>query len=142
MEDLILTGTVGAEIIRHAREGYPLEVCGLVAGHDGRGLAVHRGQNVAPRPEVAFELDAETLALQIAFEEQGLALVAIYHSHPQGPAAPSTTDVSQAFYPDAVQIICSLARPEAPVLRGFRIVQGRVWEVRLRQGIDIPGTIG
>lgn len=132
MEQFALPAALAAAILRHARAGYPQEVCGLIAGRDGRGVAIYPGHNVSPTPETAFELDTETLARQIALEDQGLALVAIYHSHPQGPAAPSATDITRAFYPDAVQIICSLAQPAAPELRAFRIVQGRVWEVGLR----------
>ena len=44
--------------------------------------ALYRGRNVSPTPAVAYELDVETLARQIEFEEQGLTLAAIYHSHP------------------------------------------------------------
>ena len=65
-------------------------------------MAVHRGRNISPTPSVAYELDHETLALQIEFEDRGLAYWAIYHSHPQGPETPSETDVRLAFYPEAV----------------------------------------
>ncbi len=132
MEQFALPAPLATAILRHARAGYPQEVCGLIAGRDGHGLAVYPGRNVSSTPEIAFELDTETLARQIAFEDQGLALVAVYHSHPQGPAAPSPTDIALAYYPDAVQIICSLAQPAAPELRAFRIVEGQVWEVGLR----------
>ena len=63
----------------------------------------------------------ETLALQVQFEDQGLALWGIYHSHPEGPETPSETDVKLAYYPDAVYVIVSLAEPEIPVVRGFKI---------------------
>jgi proteasome lid subunit RPN8/RPN11 len=104
-------------------------VCGLVAGRDGQAEQVHPGRNVSPTPLVAYELDIATLAKQIEFEEDGLALAAVYHSHPRGPETPSATDVRLAHYPDAVYLICSLADPAAPVLRGFRIVTGDVSEV-------------
>jgi aspartate racemase len=46
-------------------------------------------------------------------------LGAIYHSHPTSPAVPSTTDLREANWPDALMIIVSLMeeRPEARVYR-------------------------
>ena len=125
---LRLLPAVGHEIVEHARAGYPNEVCGLIAGRQGMGLVVFRGQNVAPAPRVSFELDAQTLLRQMEFEEQGLELVAIYHSHPAGPEEPSPTDVVCAFYPEAAAIICSLAGAD-PRLRAFSIVDGQVSEL-------------
>jgi len=39
--------------------------------------------------------------------------------------------VRQAYYPDAVYLIVSLAEPSAPDLRGYRITDGKVTEVSL-----------
>ncbi len=74
----------------------------------------------------------------IDFEDAGLELLAIYHSHPRGPATPSETDVARAFYPEAIYLICDFAGPDLPVLRGFRIGAERFWEVLL----DTPCAIG
>ena len=120
-------------IIAHARAGYPAEVCGIISGRAGVGVELFPGRNVSPTPTVAYELDIETLARQVRFEDEGLTLAAIYHSHPAGPEVPSATDVSRAFYPDSVYLICSLAEPGRPVLRGFRIIGGRADEIRLVQ---------
>lgn len=118
---LLLPPALEAEIVAHAREGYPEEVCGLISSRAGAAVAVHRGRNISPTPRVAYELDHETLALQIQFEDQGLELAGIYHSHPHGPETPSETDVNMAFYPDAAYVIVSLADPGRPVIRAFRI---------------------
>ena len=99
------------------------------AGGARRQRRWHPGINVSPTPAVAYELDLDTLFKQVAFEEAGLKLVGIYHSHPQGPETPSATDIERAFYPDAVYLICSLAERDRPVLRGFRISDGRITEV-------------
>jgi proteasome lid subunit RPN8/RPN11 len=120
-----------AEIIAHARAGCPEEVCGIIAGTAEEGVALCRGRNTSATPAVAYELDAETLAKQIEFEDAGLVLAAIYHSHPRGPETPSPTDVERAFYPDSVYLICSLADPNRPTVRGFRISDGQVSEVTL-----------
>jgi proteasome lid subunit RPN8/RPN11 len=128
---LVLAGGMREEIIAHALMGFPEEVCGIISGRDGAAVGLHRGRNVSPRPRTTYEMDVDTLMKQIAFDDAGLMLAAIYHSHPAGPPAPSPTDIARAFYPDSVYIICSLADPAQPSLRGFRIVDGTVWEVAL-----------
>ena len=50
-------------------------------------------------------------------------------SHPDGPARPSATDVANAYYPNAVQLIISLADRARPSVRAFTIVDGTVAEV-------------
>ncbi len=117
---LHLPPELAGQIISHALAGYPEEVCGLVSGKDGVAMAVHPGRNISATPRTTFELDPETLAKQIEFEDVGLELVAIYHSHPHGPAFPSETDVERAAYPDAFYLICDLAGPGGPSLRVFR----------------------
>jgi len=121
------------EIIAHARGGFPEEVCGIIAGRDDAAVALYRGRNVSPTPRVAYELDVETLTRQIEFDDSGLTLAAIYHSHPAGPEIPSETDIRRATYPDSVYLICSLADFARPSVRGFRIVAGKTWEVALSE---------
>jgi len=76
------------EIIAHAQAGYPEEVCGIISGRDGVAVELFRGRNVSPRPRTTYEMDVETLMRQIAFDDAGLMLAAIYHSHPAGPPRP------------------------------------------------------
>ena len=65
-------------------------------------------------------------------EEHGEEIAAIYHSHTASPANPSQTDINLAEnWPDPLYVICSLAEPEAPSVRGFEIRDGRVEEVEL-----------
>ncbi len=72
----------------------------------------------------------------IDFEDAGLELVAIYHSHPRGPETPSPSDIAHAFYPDSVYLIVSLAMPDQPMVRGFRITDRRAREVAIIVGDD------
>jgi proteasome lid subunit RPN8/RPN11 len=65
-------------------------------------------------------------------------LAAIYHSHPNGPPVPSGTDIIEAFYPEAVSIICSFDGQRQPSLRAFRIIGGRAWEINLAVVDEIP----
>ena len=118
---LILPARLAATIIDHARAGYPEEVCGLVGGAAGRATTLHPGRNISPTPTIAYELDHETLPRVVDLEDAGLELLAIYHSHPHGPAEPSLVDTANATFPDCVYLIISLAVPDRPELTGFRI---------------------
>lgn len=115
-------------MVRHAKEGAPLEACGLVGGRGDEALVFHPTPNEAAS-EVFYTVPAkEILRFQRRLDAEGLELVAIFHSHPATQAYPSPTDIRLAFYPDAVYLILSLAS-EPPVLRGFRIRDGAVTEV-------------
>jgi proteasome lid subunit RPN8/RPN11 len=128
---LTLNAEIVAQIVEHALSGYPDEVCGLVAGRGGVATAAYPGRNISPTPSDTYELDHDTLARMIDFEDAGLELTAIYHSHPRGPETPSPTDVALAFYPATVYLIISLATSELPLLRGFRITDKGEQEVAI-----------
>ncbi|MBE3589786.1 MAG: M67 family metallopeptidase [Firmicutes bacterium] len=119
-------------MVRHAKEWAPLEACGLVGGRTGPGggeaLVFQPTPNEAASPVFYTVPPREILRFQRRLDEEGLELVAVFHSHPATPAYPSPTDVRLAFYPDAVYLILSLAA-EPPVLRGFHIQDGAVREV-------------
>ena len=129
---LILPAGLATAIIDHARNGLPDEVCGLVAGRDGVATAVYPGRNISPTPADTYELDHDTLARVFDFEDAGLELVAIYHSHPHGPDRPSPTDIASAAYPDSVHLIVSLVAPDEPKLMGFRINCGNTQRIKTK----------
>lgn len=108
-----LTADVREELVAHAHEGAPMEVCGIVAGvtrdEDARVAAVERVPNVATSPETRYELDPERqMRAMHALEDAGHDVVGFYHSHPRGPARPSATDVAQAAWPGHRYVIVSL----------------------------------
>ena len=116
------------EVVTHARETFPNECCGLLAGRDGRVVRVYRGRNVDESPYTYRLDDQQLLRFLREMDEDGLDIVGIYHSHTASEAVPSRTDVARAFYPEAVYVIISLRQSEHPVVRGFRIVDGTVAE--------------
>ena len=143
---LRMSAEIAALIVEHARRGYPAEVCGLVAGRDVVATAAYPGRNISPTPADTYELDHDTLARVFEFEDAGLELVAIYHSHPHGPETPSPTDIAHAFYTDSNYLIVSLATPDRPVVRGFRITVEGVREIALKREdrgdvrVPLPGA--
>lgn len=120
---IVLPPHIYDEIIAHARAGAPEEVCGILAGRAGVATELVRGRNEAANPIMDYWVDGQTLLKQFEFEDRGEEMVAIYHSHPVDEAFPSATDARNAFYPDAVYLICSLLRPDRPVIRGFRLIR-------------------
>ena len=118
-----------AEIIEHLQAVYPEEGCGLLAGIEEQVFTSYPIENIL-HSQTAFEMDPlQQVKTMLTIENEGKELLAIYHSHPQGPSLPSETDIAQAYYPDTINIIVSLIHESAPSLRGFYIVAGTVSEV-------------
>ena len=118
------------EIVAHAREDAPNECCGMVASRDGEAVRVYRAANAAASP-LRYEIDgAEQFRIQMAIDDEGLDLGAIYHSHTRTPPYPSQTDINLAFYPEALYVIVGLASKE-PDMRAYEIRDGKVSETKM-----------
>lgn len=115
-------------LITHAQEEAPNECCGLLAGRNGRVERVYPGTNVDHSPYTYLMDPKAQLAAFKDMEAAGLDLVGIYHSHTHTAAYPSRTDVAKAFYPDALYVIVSLAKRDAPDIRAFRVADGQINE--------------
>ena len=122
------------ELLSHLQACYPQEGCGLLAGNEATGVvtAVYPIENSLHSP-TAYRMDpTQQVQAMLALEERGWQMLAIYHSHPQGPELPSATDVALAMYPEALHIIVSLQDHAAPMVRTFRIVGQDVVEQTMR----------
>ena len=119
------------EIIAHARQDAPNECCGIIAGGDGRAAQLYRAVNAEASP-YRYNVDPkDLLRIYRDIETHGWDLLAIYHSHTHTQAYPSPTDVRLAAWPEACYLIVSLADETNPILRAFRIEDGRVTEEEL-----------
>lgn len=126
---LQVENSVYTAVIAEGQAGYPLEICGLLAGQNGRITHHYPIHNIHQSP-VAFEMEPkQQIETMLAIEAQKQELLGIYHSHPKGPATPSPTDIAQAYYPELIQFILSLKERERPSLRAFTIVDGHVDEI-------------
>lgn len=127
-----LPSNIAQQIIEQARSEHPNEACGLLAGSNGEATRLFRMANAERSPVIYRMEPAEQLRVFNEIDDAGLDLIGIYHSHTRSPAYPSSTDVSLAYYPDAVYLIVSLADMDRPDLRGFRIQDGKVTEIELQ----------
>ncbi|MCZ7670746.1 MAG: M67 family metallopeptidase [Chloroflexi bacterium] len=118
-------------MLSHLQAHYPEEACGILAGPPGQAVQLYPIDNIWRSP-VAYEMaPQQQLAAMLEIEARGWQMTAVYHSHPTGPERPSAADVAQAYYPESVYIIVSLAEREQPVVRGFIIENGRFHEINL-----------
>lgn len=131
MKELNVPRVIFEAMLRQLNDAYPLEACGILAGDEGNVSRRYAVDNKLRSP-VAFEMEPQQqLRAILDLEDNGLHMLAIYHSHPEGPQVPSSSDVAQAFYPDAAHVIVSLADRRHPVARAFMIMKGRVHEIVL-----------
>ena len=129
MESLQISESNYQKLLAHLIALRPLEGCGLMAGRNGVIQSIYQVSNRLNSP-VAFEMDpAEQLAAMLDIEERGLEFLAIYHSHPNGPATPSSVDLKKNYYPETAQVIVSWSDPNHATIRAFRIHDGDVSEI-------------
>ena len=120
------------QIAAAAERVWPEEGCGLLVGRreqDGavRITDVSEAANVAPREarRSRFEVDpAARFRLLRALRGSDGALVGHWHSHPKGAAVPSAYDASQAFEPDLVWLIISVADGRAGNISAWEVSEG------------------
>ena len=111
---------VYADMIAHAKEGFPLEVCGYLGEKDGVVSRIRKMKNTDESNE-HFTFDpAEQFEAIRDFRKDDHKAAVVYHSHPETPSRPSEEDIRLAYDPDVSYIIVSLAE-SYPVVKSFRI---------------------
>jgi [CysO sulfur-carrier protein]-S-L-cysteine hydrolase len=124
---VVIPAAMRDEIVAHARAGLPNEACGILGGNDGRAERFFPAESDEPSP-FYYRIDSrEQIRIINELDDANMDVVGIYHSHTASPAYPSRTDVEQAFWPDAVYVIVSLAGGGAD-LKGYRIADGDIAE--------------
>src|SRR3990167_8506137 len=113
-------------IIAHCLREAPNEACGILAGSCGKVERVYEMTNAEASPETFLMDTKEQLKVVKDMRSLGLEMVAIYHSHVASPARPSSRDIELALYPDAEYLIISLSDRKKPVVRSFKITEGKV----------------
>jgi proteasome lid subunit RPN8/RPN11 len=114
------------DLIAHARDGFPLEICGILGGREGTVEQAFRMTNVDASNEHFTMEPREQFAVVRQLRAAGMEMLAVYHSHPESPARPSEEDIRLALTPDVSHVIISVMDRERPDLKSFRISDGVV----------------
>jgi proteasome lid subunit RPN8/RPN11 len=143
-DSLIFPEALRQELIEHAREGDPDEVCGMLGGRDNRVELVRRVRNIADevsaerevfrdrhtavptsgRRAVHYYMDSlDQLKAYGEIDDQGLDVIAYYHSHTHTEARPSPTDVRLAQDLSVLWVLVSLEDATHPAVRAWRITK-------------------
>lgn len=121
LDRLEIPRAIHDQMIAHCLGDAPFECCGLLAGRPPRATSFHPLRNAAPAREVRYDADPMDLISAIrAIREAQADVVAIYHSHPQTEAVPSTVDLRENHWGAVPRIIVSLAG-QTPVVRVWRL---------------------
>lgn len=128
----VLPRTLVNRILTHAQQAPDNEVCGLIGTDGEQTPTLYPINNVASDTQTLFQMDPkEQIDAMRKMREQGERLFAIYHSHPHASGLPSSKDLAQASYPDALYLIISLNTIGVLEMRGFYIRNSDVQEVEL-----------
>ncbi len=144
------------EILAHAEEGYPDEVCGIIIGKAGdpKTHLVRRCSNLANQyhqeDPIRFPRDARTsyvmdpkdlLRIQRESDSKGFDFLLIYHSHTDHEAYFSKTDKDLALFdgeplwPRAHYMVVSVKSKE---ISHFKIF---VWDSLRKDFIEEPSSV-
>jgi proteasome lid subunit RPN8/RPN11 len=126
LPDLEIPGELLNRIMEHARQEYPLESCGILAGKNGKITKFYPMVNTKKSSSCYLMEPEEQFRVFQEIEKEELELLAIYHSHPHTAAFPSQRDVDYAFYPDSLIFIISLIEKEVPQIGVFQIEKGKI----------------
>lgn len=124
------------EAVRHAAEGYPHEVCGLLLGKtNGAGhevVAIFPAKNInTDRARDRYELDPQDfLAADGTARRQGLEIIGVYHSHPDHPSQASETDSARAWEGYSYLIIAT-TKKELNTYQSWRLHAGSLMEEKV-----------
>lgn len=112
-------------IEQEALRAYPLEACGVLAGHEDaagahiatRAIVCH---NAAGDPRRRYWIEPrELVAVQRSVREAGEVIVGFFHSHPGAPAGWSATDAQEAYWTDCVYLVVSVVEGSVTATAAF-----------------------
>jgi len=138
-----MTAVQISKINYEAENAYPMEACGLITGLKInaavlRVIKIVPAQNIlASETNHRFEVDPRTrinLEKEIRGTEE--SLIAHYHSHPDHPALPSSTDLKNVHEPDLIWLIVSVNEGKAQDLTAHHFLDGNTGFRKIKILID------
>jgi proteasome lid subunit RPN8/RPN11 len=125
------------ELLQQAQLGDSHEICGLIGArrkpdHPDLACRCYPIPNIADNSHCRYIMEpASQIKAMREMREHDEELFAIYHSHPSSPAEPSSIDINEASYPEALYLIISLNTKGVLEIRGFHLHDGQSREVDL-----------
>lgn len=111
-------------MILHCQRVLPWEGCGMLSGNNS-GNTLWKMRNESDRLN-RFFMSADSIKQIVEYmNEIGEELSAIFHSHPNSPAVPSSSDIINNSYPNLPYIIVSFYKDEVDV-RCYNITEDRM----------------
>jgi proteasome lid subunit RPN8/RPN11 len=96
------------DIIKHAKEVFPIEACGYIGGIDNKFLVNFRMKNIDNKPDYfSFDVNEQFQVLKKT-RSMGLKILGVYHSHPYSEAVMSSEDIRLAYDESIYYILFSL----------------------------------
>jgi [CysO sulfur-carrier protein]-S-L-cysteine hydrolase len=129
-DGLRVSNDLRREMLEHVSASFPEEACGLLVGTGSVIEKVFPVTNIC-HSSTAFRMDAEEqFKIMTWQEEHHRDLLAIYHSHPQGPSYPSPRDLDEFAYPGSPYLMWSIRGRQWQVF-GFMINHGKFARLQL-----------
>ena len=135
---LVLPEQLQAEMEKLARRDYPRECCGLLLGRERENsrhvvLYQHPSSNQAG-DDRRYEISPrDYLKAEIAAKLAGIAIIGVWHSHPDHPARPSATDQALAWRGWSYLIV-SVSGGKVADLRSWRLDGDGFFEEEIHHG--------
>ena len=131
MPKLEIPNNIFEQMLQQTKAQAPTEACGILAGRDGQVERLYKMTNADQSSDHFMMAPEEQFKVIKDIRAAGRQMLAIYHSHPETPARPSTEDIRFALTPGVIYVIVSLQNIE-PAIKGFLIEDDNVSEVSVR----------
>lgn len=137
---IILKKVFFEQIVKQCKQEYPNEACGILAGKEVRVNGQHSRAvekiyemvNIEKSPSFFSMNPDEQFKVNKDIRNLGFEMIGLYHSHVRSQAYPSTEDVELAFYPEVSYVILSVQDLSNPVIRSFKIEEGKISEEEIK----------
>lgn len=129
---IVVPSQILEAMLVHADNCHPEESCGLLASDEvGLRMAYPLTNELRSPTNYTIAPREHFRALRHA-EANGWQITGTFHSHPHTNAYPSPTDVQLAPDPAWLYVVVGMETRDAPVVRGFRIMDGQIQEETLQ----------
>ncbi|MEY4530975.1 MAG: hypothetical protein RLZZ156_1696 [Deinococcota bacterium] len=121
MTSLRLPTELYQQLLAQAGMARPFEIVGMLIGKNACIYQILPLENIAPIPQTQFVANPEGVLHALKhIRTQDFELLAFYHSHPNGPAKPSKTDLLEAKW-DVPMLILDAKNQ---VIRAWQLATG------------------